>query len=631
MSAQSVSFLCNAVPFRHHCDQTREKHPPHSGPFLLYPRRRPQHSRDPSPPLARLLELASARPDPLLHHRRQLALCRARRMASHVVVVDSSARRATIRTTPAKALSDVLQEACTKFGIRADNYTLKYNNKTVDLSRTIRLANLPQGAKLDLVQGSRSPAVVNVALQLEQPGQRLTHKFPSNTSLWQVLRVFETIAPAEQKVNLTQRGRAVQNVGSSSAGRLHYEIPSINIMGRELSTFLDLQKTLGQVGLNSGSALLRLQFKDSGEPLEKAMMEITEYFKSLESEESTEKQTGDSQTGSAGDAASAPAPAPPTLEQDKAVEEPQTSDPSSTMDIDTPAINTPSAPAATAPPPTAESTSSNNVATSSSTATDTPNTEQEPSKPQITDPSTRPMTIFFPPSSSTPTAALSATFDESDYIPTIEHAKSHQAALANATRNQRLASDAELAARAEAAAAHRAAVAGVTVRVRLPDGHQLESRFGRDETGKDLYSWVRGLLASSADEGARFVVRYNSPENARLVTLPDDAAVTLVRDLGLEGRVLMTMSWDDGASVAVRRGPVLADKWARRATELKVKDPGAEAAAANAAAAGGNTLGAAGAADADAEKKSKKGPKSAEEKESKLRGILGKGLFGKKK
>ncbi|KAK7512298.1 GLUT4 regulating protein TUG-domain-containing protein [Phyllosticta citriasiana] len=530
-------------------------------------------------------------------------------MASHVVVVDSSARRATIRTTPAKALSDVLQEACTKFGIRADNYTLKYNNKTVDLSRTIRLANLPQGAKLDLVQGSRSPAVVNVALQLEQPGQRLTHKFPSNTSLWQVLRVFETIAPAEQKVNLTQRGRAVQNAGSSSAGRLHYEIPSINIMGRELSTFLDLQKTLGQVGLNGGSALLRLQFKDSGEPLEKAMMEITDYFKSLESEESTEKQTGDSQAGSAGDAAPAPAPAPPTLEQDKAVDESQTSDPSSTMDVDTPATNTSSAPAATAPPPTTEPTSSNN----------------------ITDPSTRPMTIFFPPSSSTPTAALSATFDESDYIPTIEHAKSHQAALASATRNQRLASDAELAARAEAAAAHRAAVAGVTVRVRLPDGHQLESRFGRDETGKDLYSWVRGLLASSADEGARFVVRYNSPENARLVTLPDDAAVKLVRDLGLEGRVLMTMSWDDGASVAVRRGPVLADKWARRATELKVKDPGAEAAAATAAAAGGNTLGAAGAADADAEKKSKKGPKSAEEKESKLRGILGKGLFGKKK
>ncbi|KAK8165790.1 GLUT4 regulating protein TUG-domain-containing protein [Phyllosticta citribraziliensis] len=544
--------------------------------------------------------------------------------------VDSSARRATIKTTPAKALSDVLQEACAKFGIRADNYTLKYNNKPVDLSRTIRLANLPQGAKLDLVQGSRSPAVVNVALQLEQPGQRLTHKFPSNASLWQVLRVFETIAPAEQKVNLTQRGRAVQTAGSSGAGRLHYEIPSINIMGRELGTFLDLQKTLGQVGLHGGSALLRLQFKDSGEPLEKAMTEITHYFKGLESEESTDTQMGNSQADSAGDAASAPAQAPPTLEQDKAVDEPQPEDPSSTMDVDTPPTNPTSTPATTVPPPTTtEPTSSNNVATSSSTATDVPHAEQESSNsnPQITDPATRPMTIFFPPSSSTPTAALSATFDESDYIPTVEHAKSHQAALASATRNQRLASDAELAARAEAAAAHRAAIAGVTVRVRLPDGHQLESRFGRDETGKDLYSWVRGLLASSADEGARFVVRYNTPENARLVTLPD-AAVTLVRDLGLEGRVLMTMTWDDGASVAVRRAPVLADKWARRATELKVKDPAAEAASS----AGGHALGAAGAADGDAdEKKSRKVPRSAEEKESKLRGILGKGLFGKKK
>ncbi|KAK8224877.1 GLUT4 regulating protein TUG-domain-containing protein [Phyllosticta capitalensis] len=536
-------------------------------------------------------------------------------MASHVVVVDSSARRATIRTTPAKALSDVLQEACAKFGIRADNYTLKYNNKPVDLSRTIRLANLPQGAKLDLVQGSRSPAVVNVALQLEQPGQRLTHKFPSNTSLWQVLRVFETIAPAEQKINLTQRGRAVKNAGSSSAGRLHYEIPAINIMGRELSTFLDLQKTLGQVGLNGGSALLRLQFKDSGEPLEKAMAEITEYFKSIEPEEST--QQGETQAEKSG------GPAP---EEAKAADEPQPAEPSSTMDVDTP-TPTSSAPAS-APPQATEPTPSNDAAPpSSTTATDSPRADDyEPSKPQITDPSTRPMTIFFPPSSSTPTAALSATYDESDYVPTIEHAKSHQAALASATRNQRLASDAELAAKAEAAAAHRAAIAGITVRVRLPDGHQLESRFGRDETGQDLYAWVRGLLA---DESARFVIRYNSPQNARLVTLPDDAAAGLVRDLGLEGRVLMTMAWDEGASVAARRGPVLADKWASRGVAMKVKDPAVEAARGQTLASSSGA-GASGAAEEDSAK-AKKAPKSAEEKESKLRGILGKGLFGKKK
>jgi len=46
-------------------------------------------------------------------------------MASHVVVVDSTARRTTIKTTPGKYLSDVLNEACAKLGVKADQYTLK--------------------------------------------------------------------------------------------------------------------------------------------------------------------------------------------------------------------------------------------------------------------------------------------------------------------------------------------------------------------------------------------------------------------------------------------------------------------------------------------------------------------------
>ena len=46
-------------------------------------------------------------------------------MASHVVVIDSTARRAMVKTTPGKYLSDVLQEACTKFGLNASQYGLK--------------------------------------------------------------------------------------------------------------------------------------------------------------------------------------------------------------------------------------------------------------------------------------------------------------------------------------------------------------------------------------------------------------------------------------------------------------------------------------------------------------------------
>lgn len=46
-------------------------------------------------------------------------------MASNLVVIDASARRATIKTTPAKVLSDVLQEACSKLGADASRYGLK--------------------------------------------------------------------------------------------------------------------------------------------------------------------------------------------------------------------------------------------------------------------------------------------------------------------------------------------------------------------------------------------------------------------------------------------------------------------------------------------------------------------------
>jgi len=46
-------------------------------------------------------------------------------MASHVVVIDSTARRHTIKCTPMKHLSDILQEACAKFGVNPDQYALK--------------------------------------------------------------------------------------------------------------------------------------------------------------------------------------------------------------------------------------------------------------------------------------------------------------------------------------------------------------------------------------------------------------------------------------------------------------------------------------------------------------------------
>ena len=47
-------------------------------------------------------------------------------MSSHVVVIDTTFRRTTIKVTPGKFLTDVLEEACGKLGLKATNYGLKY-------------------------------------------------------------------------------------------------------------------------------------------------------------------------------------------------------------------------------------------------------------------------------------------------------------------------------------------------------------------------------------------------------------------------------------------------------------------------------------------------------------------------
>jgi len=46
-------------------------------------------------------------------------------MSAHVVVIDSVARRHTIKTTPTKHLTDVVQEVCEKLKLNPSQYGLK--------------------------------------------------------------------------------------------------------------------------------------------------------------------------------------------------------------------------------------------------------------------------------------------------------------------------------------------------------------------------------------------------------------------------------------------------------------------------------------------------------------------------
>lgn len=47
------------------------------------------------------------------------------RMASHVVVIATDLRRATVKVNPGTYLSDVLDQACQKLNLSSDKYLVK--------------------------------------------------------------------------------------------------------------------------------------------------------------------------------------------------------------------------------------------------------------------------------------------------------------------------------------------------------------------------------------------------------------------------------------------------------------------------------------------------------------------------
>ncbi|KAF3389556.1 Tether containing UBX domain for GLUT4 [Penicillium rolfsii] len=461
-------------------------------------------------------------------------------MSAHVVVIDATARRATIKTTPGKHLTDILQEACSKLGYDASQYGLKYNRKQLDLSLSFRLSGLSSGAKLELVQLSRSPSIVTVALQLPEseargaPNGRILDKFPSSTTLWLVLRKFEAgVAGSGPARNLT--GRGVPSItGDTGAGRLFYEIPVLQILGRELSSFTDLQKTLAQLGFNSGNVLMRLSFRRTEEPMEEAMAKIAEYFTSSEDEMPAAKP---GQTSSS-----------PTAEETLGGLQEQT------------AILTPS-----------EAVGEHGAL--GATGHELKDSASEQATPTST--AGRAVTVFSPPTRDTPSSAQ-ITHNEEDYIPSIEHAKAHQRLLNEASRNKRLLTDAEIAAKAAAEEARLAEVREVDVKVRFPDQSQVVAKFGPQDSGLTLYEFVRSCLAPPFSTEKFNLTVFSSPTAVRAAhakKIPESAQSLLIKDLGLAGRVLVNLSWTDISTATEHRSNILRPELRSQAQELKVEQP----------------------------------------------------------
>lgn len=410
----------------------------------------------------------------------------------------------------------------------------RHNNKPVDLSRTLRLSGLSSGAKLELIQLSKSAGVVSIALQLPdseangQPNARLTDKFPSSTTLWLVLRKSEAgvAGGGGATRNFTARG-VPSSQGAAGAGRLYYEQPVLNCLNRELSSFTDLQKTLAQLGLNSGSALIRLSFRPTDMPLEEAMAQIQSYFDTAD-HPSTSQQ---------------PVPKPEPVSEPAPSSTEQQEQPEWTEDLK---------------------------------STDTTSPEQEPgpstsiTTATTTTSSGRPVSVYRPPSSTTPSAVL-LSHNDTDYVPTVEHAQIHQKMLNDSTRNRRLPTEAEIQAQATEEAAKWAQITEVEIKVRFPDQSAVSAKFKQTDTGHDLYGFVRDCLEDKWQSDV-FLLR-NPGVKGKNEIIPDDANKTLIRGLQLKGRVLVTFTWDDAKASLEARGTKALLKPELRAKAEEFKAP----------------------------------------------------------
>lgn len=419
----------------------------------------------------------------------------------------------------------------------------------VDLSRTIRLSGLSPGAKLELVQLSRSPSVVSVALQLPEseahgvPNGRLTDKVPSTTTLWLILRKFESGNPGPGGVarNFTARGMPKADSGSTGAGRLYHEKPVFQIMGRELSSFTDLQKTLGQLGFNSGSALLRLSFLISETPLEEAMEQMGQYFKSTEA--------GDDNGIPPSTSTVALKPSQPKIS--KEIQTLETPEESSQVSEDVSSDTQSTAVSANTIPSTTQSEPSTNSVPAST----------------LDGPGSRPITVYAPPTSSTPHAARQS-HNPSDYEPTFEHAQIHQSRLSISTRNTRLPTEAEISAQREAESQKIAAIKAVEIKIRFPDQTSVVSKFTSDDTAATLYTVVKDMMLSQASVEP-FSLTFSSSRGPRVV--PKGSPQKLIGQLGMTGRVMVTFVWDGTAGAEVRLGPVLKEEVREKARTMEVR------------------------------------------------------------
>ncbi|OTB06668.1 hypothetical protein M426DRAFT_318724 [Hypoxylon sp. CI-4A] len=454
-------------------------------------------------------------------------------MATNVKIVGTDLRQISIKVNPNTYLTDVLEQACEKFKVSPDRHLLKHKQKQLDLSNTWRTSGLPPGAKLELIVRSNTPTAINVALQFPPPESnlfpptgRVTEKLPSDFTLWQLLRQFESGKPSQGKnLNITGRGVAqTSNGAAAGSGQLYWETPVLTIENRTLSTFADFQKTLSQLGYNSGSVLIRLSFRKTETTLSDAMAEISKYFKTDESS-NVQESTQPTKSDEAAPLNDVPQADGPSTEASGPAQEGNIEPSSTVQGFSTDAMDV--------DPPSADH---------------------------------RPVTIFSAPTSGTPAAALQQDADEA-FIPRIEHAQAHQRLLKAAGENKRLLSDQELEQKAATAASKLAAIKSIKIKVRFPDNFSAEWPFGPDDTGATLYSEIRRIMANDT-----LPFKLALPPGKTVIKDDDSPLSKLISGYRMNANTLVNFIWDDKVPVQIRKQPFLKNSAAGQAQEVVIPE-----------------------------------------------------------
>ena len=360
------------------------------------------------------------------------------------------------------------------------------------------------------------------------------------------------MSDSEPSRNFTARGIPQSESGESVSGRLFYETPVIQVMGRELSSFTDLQKSLAQLGFNNGSILLRLSFRRTECPLEESIAEIDQYFKSGDDENIGGTHSAIAAKTNSPPSESIPSSAPNDSERQSLPE--VSSPPQTQLSLQRSAAFLPS--------PPREGNEAQARPESSVLLREVPSSPDQTMTSSIQ----RPLSILAPSSDSTPAASRQA-FNEKDYEPTVAHAKLHQARLATSSVNKRLPTEAELVVQADIQAKRNADVKDVQIKVRFPDQMQVISTFTNLDTSSTLYEFVRGLMN---EENEPFSLNFSSAQGPRYV--PKEGNVRLIGDLEMAGRVLVNVAWETGASGRAREGSVLKAEFQKQAKQIEVKE-----------------------------------------------------------